>query len=316
MDREIIDRLPQVEDDRVARLALAVCAVWHPWNRLPVNPADTLAYQGHAWALIEETLGHARRLAPPILSRSDLGGGPSVFHHLEGADLLGLDGDEDLLHEELRKLMRLDVRGITPIFSHGNHFGGGSNEVGAESEGLTPFGEELLMQMAELGMLIDTAHMNVRTRGDVLRLLGGRVRLAYTHGGLEGMVRFESGQAQERGIPVEHAEEIRRNGGIVGLSVSKPFVHSRSEFDVSLDVLLASRYGSRGIGIGTDFGGVSQQEILPGLAHHDDIIDYLLVRQSRGEISSDAVNAIAYENALDVLHDVLKRRREICALGL
>jgi membrane dipeptidase len=238
------------------------------------------------------------------------------MHHLEGADFLGLDGDDDLLREELRRLVNLGVRGITPIYSNGNHFGGGSNEVGPDAEGLTPFGEELLTQMVEFGLLIDTAHMNVRTRGDVLRLLGGRVRLAYTHGGLEGIVQFESGRANERGIPLEQTEEIRRNGGIVGLSVSKPFVHSRSEFDVSLDILLASRFGSRGLGIGTDFGGVGQDEVLPGLTNHEDVLNHLLTRRSRSEIPAEAIDAIAFENALDVLHDVVKRRTDLGALRL
>lgn len=290
------ENAPQVPDALVRGLRGALLSIWTRWQETadPWNVVEAGIKQNNTLGEIALTLGDASRM-------------PAFFHHLEGADMLGTVSGTYEMYERLDRLYAFGVRSITPIYSHGNAFGGGSNQP--DGPGLTELGVALLDRMDALGMLIDTAHMNLHTRADVLAWAAtkaSRPRVSYTHGALTATVRFADGRAQERGISLEQAEEIRTYDGIVGLAVSRPFFSRLSEFDDTLDLFLSSPLGTKGVALGTDFGGVAQEELFPGMTNHADAEVHLRGRVERGELTEEAYEDVTHRNMEVLLASVIR----------
>jgi len=87
---------------------------------------------------------------------------------VEGAHALGDASDAELL-QRLAGFYERGARYMTLSWSNSNRLGGSSGDDG-KTLGLTPFGEQVVLRMNELGMLVDISHVSDATFFDAVRV--------------------------------------------------------------------------------------------------------------------------------------------------
>ena len=173
---------------------------------------------------------------------------PNLIVALEGADFVRNLGDIDKIYD-------LGIRSVTAQYGRENALTG--------DEGLTSLGKQAITKMFDLGIIVDLAHANPKTRKNILDLtedLNKGQLLAYTHGAtvedIAKDVQFGAA-AERRGLSKEEVERVIKLGGIIGLGVSKPFFQSLNEISERIDQICQIENGPKSLGLGTDFGGVA-----------------------------------------------------------
>ncbi len=215
------------------------------------------------------------------------------------AALLSVEGGEALSGDlaVLRMLYRLGVRSITLTWNGRNELGDGVGE-GDSAGGLSQYGRAVVREMNRLGMLVDVSHLSVKGFWDVAAVSGQP--FAATHANCHALCKHP------RNLTDDQIEHLAKTGGVVGLSFVPAFVHPEQP---DLDRLLAhidhiaSRFGIRCIGLGSDFDGMD--DYLPGLEDAGCIprlAEELLVRG----YSNDQVSDIMGGNWMRLLEKVLK----------
>lgn len=187
---------------------LAVLQRWPPrtWNDL----TERAIHQANR--LHDTAAGSGGRLSV-IRTRDDLQGflstrspgEPTVaaFLGLEGTHALGGDiGNVARLYEAGFRMF-----GLTHFFD---------NEVGASAHGvsgggLTPFGEEVLERMQELGIAVDLAHASPTLIDDVLARVTGPILVSHT--GVKGTCD------NQRNLDDGRLAAIAATGGVVGIGL-------------------------------------------------------------------------------------------------
>lgn len=208
--------------------------------------------------------------------------------HLEGADAL-----TDPL--DLRLLARLGVRSLGLTWNHDNRWG--ASAATRRDYGLTAEGEELVREANRLGIILDVAHASHRTALDVIE--ASKKPVMDSHTGLTEWVNTP------RNITGEILEALAKNDGVMGVTLISPIIFGEGE-DASLDRLaekiagIVEVYGSRVIGIGTDFHGLLRLKPPRGFESIDKVQTLLEKLAERGLGDGD-LRRIAYENALRVI---------------
>lgn len=159
------------------------------------------------------------------------------------------------------------VRGSNPIYHKNNPLGGCSKESGV---GLTTLGRQVLQDMRRRSWWLDLAHMSQKSVQQVLELWaqqGRKQRLCYTHGGIRhGEISdpvLTEGNL-ERCLDLDQALEVASSGGLVCLSPARPFYNRLDGPFLEHIKLLGEASNWRGVGIGTDYGGILDEWRLPG----------------------------------------------------
>ncbi|MBU0936173.1 MAG: dipeptidase [Spirochaetes bacterium] len=187
----------------------------------------------------------------------------AVMLAIEGGEAIGSSLDQ------LQAFYEQGVRLLTLTWNHRNAIGRG---VGAEGiDGLSPFGEAVLREMENLGMLVDVSHLADTTLTDVLRL--ARRPLVASHSNCRALC------PHRRNLTDDQIRAIAATGGLVGLTFAGSFVDSDpakvnlERFLQHLDHMVEVA-GVDHVGIGSDFDGFSDEfglvmsdcTGLPGLA--------------------------------------------------
>jgi microsomal dipeptidase-like Zn-dependent dipeptidase len=146
-----------------------------------------------------------------ILTASDFeehrarGFGDACFLAVESMRCLRDPGD-------VRRLWDLGVRSLQPIHFLDTPWGGSSREgmLPESRMGITGLGREMLAEMADLGLILDVAHMSVRNAEDCLAAYRGPVMCSHT--GLSSI------RNTARNVTPDLAREIFRRRGLVGVT--------------------------------------------------------------------------------------------------
>ena len=170
-------------------------------------------------------------------------------------------------------------------------------------EGLTPLGRRVAADLLERGAVLDLAHAARSTRSDLLDLAeaaGRGAQVAYTHGAL----REDADAARVATLPgrfldAAEARRVLRLGGMVGLTPARPFHPSPERFAARIASLVRNAEGgATGVALGTDFGGLAEGALLPGMASAPQVgerlADLLATRHGLGD---DAIVAVLRANA-------------------
>lgn len=219
------------------------------------------------------------------------------------AGLLGLEGVH-ALEGELDNLDRLARRGLRLCgLSHFSKNEAAFPAIGRgrdDSRGLTPFGEAIVDRCAELGVLVDLAHINRRGFLDATRRSKNPVVVSHT--GVCGVTDIR------RNIDDEQIRAVADTGGVVGLIFAFNFVGGTDvEAVVNHIVHTVEVGGADCAALGSDFDGF----IVPvrGLSDVADLPNLTAALLARG-LPPDVVQKILGGNVLRVLEAVPQRAYE------
>ena len=122
--------------------------------------------------------------------------------------------------DDLSQLAKFHARGVrymTLAHSRNNRISDSSYELTKRWNGLSPFGEQVVARMNDLGIMVDVSHLSDDAIDDVLRL--SRVPVIASH---SGMRHFTPGF--ERNLSDELAAAIASKGGVVQLVFGSAFI--------------------------------------------------------------------------------------------
>lgn len=261
------------------------------------------------------------------------------------ASLIGVEGGHGIQDSlgVLRMFHALGVRYMT--LTHGDNTTWADSATDTpEHDGLTPFGEEIVLTMNRLGMLVDISHVSPATMHDVLRV--AKAPVIASHSSARAIADHP------RNVPDDILRELPRNGGVVMVNFFSGFVvpasanilseglverqrleaeklefkeiearmeqwYKEHEFPAGTihDVVdhidhIARTAGIDHVGLGSDFDGVTK---LP--AQLDDVAAYPLITQellNRGYSHAD-VKKILGENFMRVFRAAEATSRELTA---
>jgi membrane dipeptidase len=137
------------------------------------------------------------------------------------ASLIGVEGGhaiEDSI-ENLRRLHSLGAGYMTLTHSDTLAWADSATDKGA-SQGLSPFGEEVVREMNRLGMLVDLSHVSDETMRDALTV--SKAPIIYSHSSARAIA------AHPRNVPDDILRLVKANGGVVMVNFFPGFVVPRS----------------------------------------------------------------------------------------
>jgi membrane dipeptidase len=230
------------------------------------------------------------------LDRARDGDGPPVaVLHLEGAEAI----DPEL--ESLELWHAAGLRSLGPVWSRSNEFGHGVPFVFPSSPdtgpGLTPAGHALVRRCAELGIMVDLAHLNEKGFWDVARADLGP--LVSSHSAAHALCQAS------RNLTDSQLDAIGSTGGLVGIVYAVEFLRAdfAEDIDTPLELIaqhaayVAERIGVAHVALGSDFDGATIPAPLGDVAGIPKLIDAL------AEVGFDQreIAAIAWDNWRRVL---------------
>ena len=130
--------------------------------------------------------------------------------------------------DDLSQLAKFHARGVrymTLAHSRNNRISDSSYELTKRWNGLSPFGEQVVARMNDVGIMVDVSHLSDESIVDVLRL--SRVPVIASH---SGMRHFTPGF--ERNLSDELAAAIASKGGVVQLVFGSAFIDAGMAADI------------------------------------------------------------------------------------
>ncbi len=137
------------------------------------------------------------------------------------ASLIGVEGGHSIENSIglLRKLYASGVRYMT--LTHGDSLDWADAATDkAISDGLSPFGEEVVREMNDLGMLVDLSHVSSATMRDALAIT--RAPVIFSHSSARAVADHP------RNVPDDILPLVKANGGVVMVNFFSGFVEPRS----------------------------------------------------------------------------------------
>lgn len=186
---------------------------------------------GKAWQLAHMQIDSVEALAARHPDKFALALSPDDVERgrAAGKVLLALGMENGApIGDDLAKLATFHARGVryvTLAHSVNNRISDSSYELTKRWNGLSPFGEEVVARMNDLGMMVDVSHLSDEAIADVLRI--SRVPVIASH---SGMRHFTPGF--ERNLSDELAAAIAGKGGVVQLVFGSAFIDPGMAADV------------------------------------------------------------------------------------
>lgn len=215
-----------------------------------------------------------------------------IFLSVEGGEILG----EDIFMLDL--IFKLGVRALGLTWNQRNALADGIGEVGTQSK-LTHFGQEVVLKMNQLGMLIDVSHLNEAGFWHVLELTQAPVIASHSCA--------KTLCSHPRNLSDEQLIAMAKNKGVIGVNFYPQFLResgSASRDDVIRHIChVAEVAGVETVGLGSDFDGID--EAPEGLSH---VGEYHRLLEDLAKIgfSTSDIKKIAGQNFMRLMSDVLK----------
>jgi len=218
--------------------------------------------------------------------------------HMEGAEAIGAG------LEELDTLYARGLRSLGPVWSRPTIFGHGvpfrypaDGDIGP---GLTADGKRLVARCAELGMVIDTSHLNVAGFTDIGEM---GLPLVATHSNAHAV------SPGARNLTDAQLRAIGETGGMAGLNFGTMFLRpdGRAAPEGGLDAAIrhldrmVELAGEDHVGLGSDFDGAPMPQ---GLANAGELQN-LVRAMERAGYGATLIEKIMRENWLSCLSRIL-----------
>ena len=151
------------------------------------------------------------------------------------ASLIGVEGWHSIDNSlgVLRDYYRLGVRYMTLTHSESLDWADSATDA-PKAHGLSPFGEEVVLEMNRLGMLVDLSHVSPETMKAALKV--SKAPVIFSHSSARGIADHP------RNVPDDVLELVKANNGVVMVNFFSGFLvpegarAMRKMFDVSRDL--------------------------------------------------------------------------------
>ena len=186
------------------------------------------------------------------------------------ASLIGMEGGHSIENSlaNLRRLHELGARYMTLTHSDTLDWADSATDE-AKSDGLSAFGEEVVLEMNRLGMLVDISHVSPATMKDALRV--SKSPIIFSHSSARSIADHA------RNVPDDVLKLTAKNGGVVMVNFFSGFVEPTSAkrmskmFDISRE--LREKFPNE-----EDYRREynlwrQKNKIIPGTAH--DVVDHI-----------------------------------------
>ena len=123
--------------------------------------------------------------------------------------MLGAEGGHAIENSlgALRAYYDLGVRYMTLTHNVNTDWADSAADLPPRHHGLTPFGEQVVLEMNRIGMLVDLSHTSAETMDDALRV--SRAPLIFSHSSARGVCDVP------RNVPDDILKRLAANGGVV-----------------------------------------------------------------------------------------------------
>lgn len=137
------------------------------------------------------------------------------------ASLIGVEGGHSIENsiQNLRRLFELGARYMTLTHSDTLDWADSATDT-PRSDGLSPFGEEIVREMNRLGMLVDLSHVSPATMKDALRIT--KAPIIFSHSSSRSVADHP------RNVPDDVLRLTAENNGVVMVNFFSGFVHPES----------------------------------------------------------------------------------------
>ena len=137
------------------------------------------------------------------------------------ASLIGVEGGHSIENslDKLRRLHDLGVGYMTLTHSDTLAWADSATDE-AKHGGLTEFGEEVVLEMNRLGMLVDLSHVSPDTMRDALRVT--KAPIIFSHSSARAIADHP------RNVPDDILKLTAKNGGVVMVNLYSGFIHPES----------------------------------------------------------------------------------------
>jgi membrane dipeptidase len=206
---------------------------WSVW--VPVS----LGYKGEAQATTLEQIELVKRMIARYPETFELATTAADIEriHADGkiASLIGVEGGhciEESLNV-LRKMYELGARYMTLTHSDTLNWADSGTDD-ARHDGLTPFGEDVVHTMNELGMLVDLSHVSPDTMNDALDV--SRAPVIFSHSSSRAVADHP------RNVPDQVLRRIRKQDGVVMVNFFSGFIVPASAKTVATGMELKRKF--------------------------------------------------------------------------
>jgi membrane dipeptidase len=133
------------------------------------------------------------------------------------ASLIGVEGGHSIENSlgVLRDLYRLGVRYMTLTHSDSLDWADSCSDE-PKANGLSPFGEDVVLEMNRLGMLVDLSHVSPQTMKHALKIV--KAPVLFSHSSARGVADHV------RNVPDDVLPLVKANGGVVMINFFSGFV--------------------------------------------------------------------------------------------
>lgn len=207
--------------------------------------------------------------------------------------LIALEGAEPLEDvEDLEIFYQLGVRSLQITWNFDNKYG--ATCMSKKDYGLTGDGEDLVRLCNELGVIVDLSHASKRTAVDVFSV--SKLPVIVSHANVKSVWNHS------RNIDDEQLEALKKNGGVVGITLIPPTISDKPSPKKLADhiMYIYHNFGPDIIAIGTDFFGLLNVSEPEGLEDITKLANLWSELRQRG-LSEEDLEKIAFQNAFRVV---------------
>jgi len=180
---------------------------------------DAFAYANREMDSLDAVIKRNRFSINKGLSTIQLKG---IVYHQKIAAMFGVEGGH-MIENDLEKITMLYNRGARYLTLTHNISPDWATSAADETtkpnlpkKGLTPFGEQVVAKLNELGMLIDVSHAGDQTFWDVIKL--SKKPIIASHSSVYSLV------PHRRNLKDEQIKAIAKNGGVIQINFNPGFI--------------------------------------------------------------------------------------------
>ncbi len=199
--------------------------------------------------------------------------------------------------ENLRNFYRLGVRLLTLSWNYPNEIGYPNCKKQYQIQGLTEFGQQVVHEMNELGMIIDVSHLSDQGFYDVANL--SKKPFIASHSNARAILDHG------RNLTDDMIRQLAEKGGIMGINFYGSFLNPSGESKVD-DMVAHMKHiynigGIDVLAIGTDFDGIECSLEIANIGEIHKLMDALM----KSGFTAAEIDKIFYKNSLRVMQECL-----------